>query len=267
MSTDVERLALTVLGASPAYPNPGGACSGYLLRHGERALLLDCGSGVVGRLRQHIRAGQVAAIVISHLHPDHYADLIPYVYVLRYVDPPSAPIPLHLPPGGRARLARLGELVSGESGLFETAFALSEYAPGARYDIAGLGVTFHPVQHYVPSHAIRVRAGAGGFEKMFVFSSDVAPCSELVEAARDADLLLCEAALTDRSQDDPDPRRRGHLLAEEAGQLARAAGARRLVLTHYRADRPELPAFHRQAAERAFRSQVELAQEGATYTV
>ncbi|MBV9358404.1 MAG: MBL fold metallo-hydrolase, partial [Chloroflexi bacterium] len=87
------------------------------------------------------------------------------------------------------------------------------------------------------------------------------------DAARNADLLLCEAAILERSQDDPDPSKRGHMTAAEAGEAARDAGARRLLLTHYRADREGLREHHQRAAERAFGRPVEMAEEGQTYTV
>jgi ribonuclease BN (tRNA processing enzyme) len=260
----MEPLTLTILGAGPAYPNPGGVCSGYLVRSGTGNVVLDCGPGVVGRLRQQLAPSRVSAVVISHFHADHYFDLVPFYYTLRYVDPPPARIPLHLPPGGRAHMRRVGELVGSDPAMFESHFAPTEYAAGEPATIAGLSVSFHPVQHYVPSHAMRVR-DAGG--RLLVFSSDVAPCAGLVEAARDADLFLCESALIDRSQDDPDPARRGHMSAAEAGEAARAAGARRLLLTHFRADHDGLREHHRAAAERAFGRPIELADEGTTYTV
>ena len=67
-----------------------------------------------------------------------------------------------------------------------------------------------------------------------VFSSDVGPCSGLIDAARDADLFMCESALLDPAQDEPDPARTRPHERGEAGAAARAAGARRLMLTHYR---------------------------------
>lgn len=252
------------MGAGPAVPNPGGACSGYLVRHGDASVLLDCGSGVVGRLRQVLPLSQVGAIVISHLHPDHYIDLIAYYYALKYTDRAPAPPPLFLPPGGQAHLRRLGELVSGEPGMFDQAFAVREYAAGASPVSPGLDFAFFPVQHYVASHAMRVSANGG---PALVFSSDVAPCDALVEAAHGAALLLCESALVDRSEDETDPLRRGHMLAAEAGELARRAGAERLLLTHYRADRDGLADHHRASAARTFGQPVELAQEGQTYRV
>jgi ribonuclease BN (tRNA processing enzyme) len=259
-----ESLRLTILGASPAYPNPGGACSGYLVRQRETSVVLDCGSGVAGRLRQWLPLHKINAFVISHLHPDHYFDLVPVFYVLRYLEQLAEPMPLYLPPDGRAQLRRLGDLSSGQPDMFESRFAIREYQAGQTYTVGDLELSFHPVQHYVPSHAIRV---CGTDRRMLVFSSDVAPGSWLVDAARNADLLLCEAAILERSQDDPDPTKRGHMTAAEAGEAARDAGAHRLLLTHYRADQEGLREQHQRAAARAFGRPVEMAQEGRTYTV
>ena len=67
----MSPLTLTILGSSPAAPNPGGACSGYLLREGETAVLVDCGAGTAGRIPAYVPANRLAAVAISHLHPDH----------------------------------------------------------------------------------------------------------------------------------------------------------------------------------------------------
>src|SRR5262249_44401010 len=138
---------------------------------------------------------------------------------------------VYVPPGGRAFLSQLGALITNQPAMLEDVLELCEYAPGQAYSIGDLSFGFVQVQHYVLSHAMRIRAANG---RLFVFSSDVAPCPQLVDAARDADLFLCESALLDTSQDEPDPLRRGHMCASEAGAAARAANARRLLITHYR---------------------------------
>ena len=75
-------MRLTILGASPACQNPGGACSGYLLEQDGAVVLIDCGSGVFGRLQQYVRPEQVRAVIISHMHADHTLDLVQYRYYL-----------------------------------------------------------------------------------------------------------------------------------------------------------------------------------------
>src|ERR1700716_1611694 len=98
-------LTLTILGASPAAPNPGGACSGYLLRQGETTVLMDCGAGTAGRIALHVAPNRLQGVAISHLHPDHYFDLVQLYYMLRFGEPRPADLPrrlpVHVPPGGR----------------------------------------------------------------------------------------------------------------------------------------------------------------------
>jgi ribonuclease BN (tRNA processing enzyme) len=261
-------LTLTILGCGPAAPNPGGACSGYLLRQGENAVLVDCGSGVAGRIPQHVPANRLQGVAISHMHPDHYFDLVCLYYALKFGEPRPADLSprlaVYVPPGAREFLGRFAQLIAAGSAMFEDVLDLREYASNTETVIGGLAFTFVPVQHYVPSHAMRVRSADG--DATLVFSSDVAPCRELVDAARGADLFMCESALMTAAQDEPDPARRGHMSAAEAGQAAREAGARRLLITHYRSGEVN-DAHHQTAAREAFGGPVELAREGMTFVV
>ncbi|HLZ28158.1 MAG TPA: MBL fold metallo-hydrolase [Chloroflexota bacterium] len=260
-------LTLTILGAGPAAPNPGGVCSGYLLRQGDSAVLMDCGSGIAGRIAQYVPANRLRGVVISHLHPDHYFDLVPLYYMLKFGEarPPDVEprLTVYVPPGGREFLRRLGEHIANKPAMLEDVLDICEYAPNCITLIGGLEFSFHAVQHYVLSHAMRVRSTNG---KTLVFSSDVGPCAQLIEAARDADLFMCESALINPSQDEPDPARRGHMSAREAGQAASEAGARQLLITHYRSGEQN-DVHHLAAARASFDGPVELAREGQTYVV
>jgi ribonuclease BN (tRNA processing enzyme) len=260
-------LTVTILGAGPAAPNPGGVCSGYLLRQAESAVLIDCGSGIAGRIAAHVPVNRLQGVAISHLHPDHYFDLVPLYYLLKFGEPrsPDLPprLPVYVPPGGRHFLNRLGELIANKPAMLEDVFDVCDYAAGREIGIGGLPFTFHRVQHYVLSHAMRIRSASGA---TLVFSSDVGPCPELIVAARDADLFMCESALLDPSQDEADPLLRGHMSAAEAGDAARRAGAQRLLITHYRSGE-KYDAQHLEAARGTFGGRVELAREGQTYTV
>jgi ribonuclease BN (tRNA processing enzyme) len=243
-------LTLTILGASPAAPNPGGACSGYLLREGETAVLMDCGPGTAGRIPLHVPVNSLRAAAISHLHPDHYFDLVQVYYMLKFGERRPAElsprVPLFMPPGGRDFLRSWGKLVA-----------------DCETDVGGLPFTFHAVQHYIMSHAMRVQSSSGA---VLAFSSDVAPCPQLIETALNADLFLCESAMLDGSQDEQNPALRGHMSAAEAGAAAREAGARRLLLTHYRSGE-KYDAHHLAAARGTFDGPVDLAREGQTYVV
>jgi len=260
-------LTLTILGAGPAGPNPGGVNSGYLLRQGDDAVVMDCGAGTAGRIPLHVPVSRLTAVAISHLHPDHYFDLVALYYMLKYGEPRrsdvSTLLPVFVPPGGAEFLRRFGKLIADKPAMFDDIFAVREYASGSEVVVGGLVFGFHPVQHYIMSHAMRVLGASGA---TLVFSSDVAPCLQLIEAARGADLFLCESAMLDASHDEADPARRGHMSAREAGQAARQAGAKRLVITHYRSGET-YDRHHLEAATSEFEGPVELAREGATYLV
>lgn len=254
-------MKITVLGKSPAWQDAGGACSGYLIEEGDRCVLLDCGNGVFGKLRTVRDYAAVDAIVISHLHADHCIDLIPYSYALSY-SPRARAFPhprpsLYVPPGGREVFRQIaGAWQTPE--LVEQAFCMFEYEPGTPLELDPLTITFRQVPHYIPAYAVQVDDGGG----TFTFGADCGPNDELVEFARDTDLLMVEATLERPEETDG---RRGHLTAAEAGAHGRAANARRLVLTHIAADGDLVRA--RTDAEREFGAPIEIAHEGATYTI
>ena len=264
-------MRLTVLGKSPAWQDADGACSGYLLEEGDVKVLLDCGNGVFGKLRRFVDYVDVDAVVISHLHADHFIDLVPYSYALIHA-PRQQPVPVPPWPGtdcpacprliappDAAKTFRRVVGAWGDEKLIEQAFTLEEYAPDGGVEIGPLRISFAPMPHFVDSHAIAVTSTNGGGR--LAYGADSRPAPELVEFARDADLFLVEATL-------PRPERtgvRGHLTAEEAGQHGRAAGARRLVLTHI-SDELDHDAA-RERAQEAFGGPVEVAREGAVYEI
>src|SRR5918999_3164117 len=91
-------MRLTVLGKSPSWQDAGGACSGYLLEEDGTAVVIDCGNGVFGKLRERVDYVEVDAVVISHLHADHFLDLVPFAYALTYA-PRQQPVPVDRWPG------------------------------------------------------------------------------------------------------------------------------------------------------------------------
>lgn len=264
-------MELTILGGSAATPNPGDASAGYLVTSGEAALLIDCGSGVVSKLRLHRDPRTLSGVIITHLHSDHTLDLIALRYGLKYTPPgPAAAVPLHLPPGGRDFLTRLGEVfaVGGEFGREFWADVLEprEYTPhldgGEPLHIGEFAITFAPMQHYIPVWALRIEERATG--RSLTFSADTGPAAPLAAFAADTDLLLCEATIL-RQNPAEDPATLGHLTATEAGELATAARARRLVLTHLW----EELGFDNYAsdARAAYDGPLDLAKAGRTFTI
>ena len=102
-------MRLEVVGCSPAWPNPGGAQSGYLVE-GPGRLLLDCGPGVLARMREQIGWPEVDAIAITHFHLDHWGDLVPWVWGRMYGLGRELRTPeLWVQSGGREELELFGE--------------------------------------------------------------------------------------------------------------------------------------------------------------
>ena len=146
----------------------------------------------------------------------------------------------------------------GNDDLIESAFRIEEYSSGDEVEIGDIRATFHPVPHFVETFAVRITSDGSGD---IVYSADTRPGDEIIDAARDADLLIIEGTL-------PRPERtgnRGHLTPEEAGHHAREAGARRVVITHISDELGE--DWAREEAEKGFGGPVEIAREGATYEV
>ena len=216
---------LTVIGCSPAWPNPESAQSGYLVE-GPGQLLLDCGPGVLGRLPD--RGGKIDAIAITHFHLDHCGDLVPWAWLTAYKPPErTTPPELWLPPGG---IEELGVFAGfwGVPRMWEKTFTLHEYEPERPFVAAGFEVEARRVSHYTML-AYGFRVWQNG--KTLAYSGDCGPDGRLAELARGADLFLVEATLADG---DKDTTPRGHLSAEEA--LAAADGP--VLLTHHPVELP-----------------------------
>jgi ribonuclease BN (tRNA processing enzyme) len=236
-------------------PRPGGACSSYLVQTSDAAVLLDIGSGASGKLQLAIEYARLSAIVISHMHADHFFDLVPLRYGLKYG--PSSSIrrlPLWLPPGGRTALDALTRAVAVDApdDFFDEFFEVRHYEPESGLAVGSLHLRFGKTRHYVDAFAVRAQCGPASV----IYSADSAPCDALVELARESSLFLCEAGLGLGDE----PGRRGHSSAQEAGEMARAARAERLLLTHYPA--ACAPDSLVEAARRHFSGFVEAAQDG-----
>jgi ribonuclease BN (tRNA processing enzyme) len=230
-------LKLTVAGCSPAWPNPGGAQSGYLLESGGGRLLLDCGPGVLARLRQREPWPELDAIAITHWHLDHWGDLVPWVWGRMFGPGETTKRPeLWIPPGGGEMLETIGSRL-GRPDMFSSTFDLHEYVDAERFETAGFEVTPERVLHY-ELLAFGFRAAANG--TVLAYSGDSGPSDALPKLAEEADLFVCEATLL---QPNPEGGTRGHLAADEAAEAFEAARAKRLLLTHRPSERPLDPAF------------------------
>jgi ribonuclease BN (tRNA processing enzyme) len=227
------RLRLTVLGCSSAAPHPATPAAGFLVDWGTTAVLLDVGQGVVRRLEAVMDPRDLAAVVVGHMHADHYLDLAGLRYVYPWGERAPVRLPVHLPPGGTRRMDALADAISERVGFFDPAYDMVEYDPDAPLSIGPLTFRFRRGRHYIPAWAMAVEAPD---RARIVYTGDTGPSESMVDFARGADLLLVEAALRSPADDDPE---RGHLTPEEAIELATAADARSTLLVHYAPSRRE----------------------------
>lgn len=249
-------MRLTVVGCSGSLPGPESPASCYLVEADGYRALLDLGNGALGHLARYVDINDVDAVLLSHLHGDHCLDLCS-MYVARTYHP-QAPFPkvtVYGPEGTGARVAAAYGVDAHPD--LSAAYAFVDWAPDTGHDVGPFRVSVRLVAHPVPTFAMRVEHGGAAL----VYSGDTGPCDALVELARGADLLLCEASFRDGAANPPDL----HLTGREAGEHAARADVRRLVVTHVP---PWCDAADAMTdARSAFEGPVEAASPGATYDI
>ncbi len=214
-------MELWVLGANGTYPTAGRPTAGYLLSHRDTRVWIDAGSGTFGALLDLMDPADLDALIISHLHVDHCADVFPFYHYLRFGPVQRPPLPLIVPDGAADRLAAFVD-TGGGSHLTEVFSPLTP-APGEMLELGGIAFRFGPSDHPVPT--LQIRAETEG--RSIAYSADTGTGSDLAGLAAGANTLLCEAMF--QGPDKPAPH---HLTATEAGQIAQQAGVERLILTH-----------------------------------
>ncbi len=246
---------LTVVGCSGTFPGRDSCCSSYLVVEDGFRLVLDVGNGSIGSLQHHTDVLDVDAVVLSHLHGDHCLDLVPYSYARRYHPQGRPPLlPVVGPADTRERLCNAFESPP-EEGLRDV-YAFQSIRPG-KIEIGPFAVEFFPVAHPVEAYAIRLETAG----RSLAYSGDTGPCVGLLNAADEADLLLCEASWQDATGLPPNL----HLTARQAAEHADKAGVDRLLLTHLL---PWLrPDVSVEQAAVAFAGPLGLASTGTTYEV
>ncbi len=217
-------LDLTVLGCAGSHTGVGRMCSGYLIEAAGKRILLDAGNGSTGNLQRECRVRDLDAIVISHRHVDHCIDLIGCYYNLRF-DPERSGRRMPLYAAAEVHELLTG-LLSGDSPMsFDDVFEHHEVGHGDHVQIGEVSLRFARSVHPVPTVSTRIEVEG----VTVVYSGDSAGGPDLIEIARDADLLLCEATWTGDAADHPPDL---HLTAAGAAEVANEAGVQRLVLTH-----------------------------------
>lgn len=227
------------MGLSGAYPAANGACSGYLVADGSRRIMLDFGSGVLPRLMALMDPSALNAVVMSHWHFDHGSDLLPLNY---YLDVNRRRLRLVGPPEPQPLRDILADRYFDLEDLTQT------------FDIDGLRLSCQRVEHPVPAYALKLINESG---KALVYTGDAVGGEGLADFCRGADLLICDASFTKAYWHEGLP----HFSAAQAGELARAAGVKRLMLTHFQpgADVKTLVEEAREAYPDAFPARLDLA--------
>jgi ribonuclease BN (tRNA processing enzyme) len=239
---------LTVLGGDGGFPSPGGACSGYLVEHADFRLLIDPGYATFPRLTKLVRPDQVDAVLVSHGHPDHCADLNPLLRARSLRDRPAPPLPVYALPEA------LGPVLSlDRPGMLDRAILRHEFTAGSHLTVGPFHIATWPLPHFLPNAGVRLSAG----DQVLAYTGDTGPSPSLVPLAEAADVFVAEATYVD---DVEESQAASLSSALQAGEVAQKAGARRLLLTHIwpGTDRDELE----HAARRAFSGTLAAATPG-----
>ena len=259
-------MRLTVLGRSPARPNPGEACAGYLVEGGGSRVLLDAGPGVVAQLLRRTQPTDLDAVVISHMHTDHFLDLVTLRYSYPWVELAPRRLRVIVPPGSAEQLQDVAR-GAGFPDFFAKSFEFEEHDGQTPFEVGDLLLQPYETQHFVRTWGFRVEARGAGEKRsrVLAYSADTAPTPSLQQLADGAALFLCEAALRSLAEDPPAASERGHLLPSEAGAAAQRAGVERLILTHLPIDNGG--DWAREQAATEFTGPVEVAELLKTYDV
>ncbi|MBW8349681.1 MBL fold metallo-hydrolase [Bacillus sp. IITD106] len=239
-------MELTVIGHWGGYPKAGEASSGYLLTHKGFKLLIDCGSAVLSQLQMYIKPEEIDAVILSHYHADHIADIGVLHHALlisKYVSGYDGILPIYGHTNDQQGFSTLTykDITTGIA-----------YSGNGIIHIGPFQIEFLQTKHPVPCYAMRITCE----EKVLVYTADTSYFEELVRFSKNADVLLAESNFYKGM----DGTSAGHMTSEEAGKLARKANVNTLVLTHL----PHFGDLNQLKAEAAeqFEQQIILASKG-----
>ena len=241
-------MKLTILGGAGAWPPAGGACSGYLVEAAGFRLLVDPGYATLPRLLELVAAEAIDAVIVSHGHPDHVADLNPLLRARMLRDDPAASLPTYALPGALRAVLALDR-----PGMLDAGLDLREFGAGDAFRVGPFDVETRLLPHFLPNVGLRLAAGGVSL----TYTGDAGPSDELVELAQAGDLLLAEATYAERVPDDSAAYLNSAL---EVGRQAARAAVDHLVLTHLQPGTDPVASIG--AARRSFDRRIDVAVPG-----
>jgi ribonuclease BN (tRNA processing enzyme) len=214
-------LAITVLGCAGSWSSSQSGCSGYLVDDGTTRIWVDCGPGSMTALQQHCEIADVDALVVTHEHPDHCMELPVLRNAMKY-GLGLERLPLYAPRG----VLKLLEALVGSRGITPS-FEPKMIADRSKVTVGAIRLGFSRTDH--PVETLAVRADTGDGTPSLAYSADTGPGWSLAALGEGIDVAVVEATLLGATIGESEA---VHRTAAFTGSDARAAGAKRLVITH-----------------------------------
>ncbi|TYR78979.1 MBL fold metallo-hydrolase [Priestia megaterium] len=211
-------MKVTVVGFWGGYPAVGEATSSYLIEHDDFKLLVDCGSGSLAQLQRYVKPEEVDAIILSHYHHDHIADIGVFQYA-RLIQSHLGNSVRELPIYGHTYDEQVFSKLTHPSITKGVG-----YDPEKPLEIGPFTIEFLKTKHPVTCFAMRIRVE----DEAVVYTADSSYIEEFVSFSKNADLLICECNFYSHQ----DGSGAGHMTSIEAGKLAQKAQVNQLMLTH-----------------------------------
>ncbi len=262
-----DGLQITVLGWSAGISSVDAAQAGYLVHTPSTTIMVDCGSGTIAKLQSHREMTDLDALLLSHLHSDHIADALELVVHRRYHPVWDEPdyerqLPTWAPAEAPERLAMAYAPTAAdrETEDVRDVFGFRVLTDGARFTIGDIEVEAIRTQHSIECYGFRFSSGG----RTLGFTADSGPCEALLRLADGVDLLVSEATWDHGERAGTLPTT-SHLSGRQAGEHARDAGAKRLLLTHLEQWTSHEPILAE--AREAYGPGVEIVETSRTYAV
>jgi ribonuclease BN (tRNA processing enzyme) len=244
-------LKLTIVGCWGGYPKINEASTGYLLEHEGFKLMVDFGSGVLAKLPNYVQPEELDALILSHYHPDHVADIgvLQHARLIQgFLGKKSPQLPIYGHTKDKQEFAKL---------TYKNITKGIAYDPQKKLKAGPFTIEFISAVHPVPCYAMRIEAGG----KSLFYTADTSFKEEFIPFASGVDLLLSECNFYGSQ----DGKGAGHLNSYDNGRLAKAARVKQLVLTHL-PHYGELEQLVTEAAEE-YNGPITLAKEGLEFTL